>query len=109
MNQRVKRLPAMCETWVPSLGGNDPLKQGMATHSNILAWKTPWTEKPGGLQSMDRQKMNSWLLEGMENQGFGGGHEHTAIFKMNNQQRSTEQHMELCSMLCGSLDGRSLV
>ena len=97
------------ETSVQSLGWEDPLEKEMANYSSILAGKTPWTEKPGGLQSMDRQKMNSWLLEGMENQGFGGGHEHTAIFKMNNQQRSTEQHMELCSMLCGSLDGRSLV
>ena len=61
--QRVKRLPAMQETWVRSLGVNSPLEQEMATHSSILAWKTPWTEKPGGPQSLDRQKMNPWLLE----------------------------------------------
>ena len=53
MAQRVKHLPAMRETWVQSLGGEDPLEKGMATHSSILAWKTPWTEKPGGLQSTE--------------------------------------------------------
>ena len=49
--QRVKCLPAMRETWVQSLGGEDPLEKEMATHSSILAWKTPWMEKPSGLQS----------------------------------------------------------
>ena len=48
----VKRLPAMLETWVPSLGWEDPLEQEMATHSSTLAWKIPWTEEPGRLQSM---------------------------------------------------------
>ena len=47
----VKNLPAMRETWVGSLGWEDPLEKGMATHSSILAWRTPWTEEPGGLQS----------------------------------------------------------
>ena len=46
----VKDLPAMQETWVPSLGWEDPLEKGMATHSSILAWEIPWTEEPGGLQ-----------------------------------------------------------
>ena len=50
--QMVKNLPAMQETQVPSLGGVDPLEKGMATHSNILAWKIPWTEEPCWLQSM---------------------------------------------------------
>ena len=45
----VKNPPAMQETWVPSLGQKDPLGKGMATHSSILAWRTPWTEEPGGL------------------------------------------------------------
>ena len=57
MAQRVKCLPAMQETWVRSLGGEDPLEKEMATHSSILAWKTPWTEKPGGLQSMELQRV----------------------------------------------------
>ena len=50
MSQTVKNLPAMQETWVQSLGGEDPLEKGMATHSSILAWRIPWTEEPGGLQ-----------------------------------------------------------
>ena len=52
MAQTVKSLPAVWETRVRSLGWEDPLEKEMATHSSILAWKTPWTEKPGGLQSM---------------------------------------------------------
>ena len=50
--QMVKVPPAMQETWVQFLGWEDPLEIGTATHSNILAWRTPWTEEPGGLQSM---------------------------------------------------------
>ena len=49
--QRLKRLPAMWETWVRSLGWEDPLEKEMATHSGTLAWRIPWTEEPGGLQS----------------------------------------------------------
>ena len=45
-------MPSMQETWVRSLGKEDPLEKGMATHSSILAWEIPWTEEPGGLQSM---------------------------------------------------------
>ena len=52
--QMVKRLPAMCETCVPSLGWEDPLEKEMATHSSTLAWKIPWTEEPGRLQSIVR-------------------------------------------------------
>ena len=52
MAQRVKHLPAMQETWVQSLGQEDPLEEEMATHSGTLAWKIPWAEEPGGLQSM---------------------------------------------------------
>ena len=50
--QWVKNLPAMQKTWVRSLGWEDPLEEGMATHSSILAWRIPWTEEPGGLQSI---------------------------------------------------------
>ena len=53
--QRIKRLPAMQETWVQSLGWEDPLEKEIATHSSILAWRIPWTEEPGGLQSMGSQ------------------------------------------------------
>ena len=48
----VNHLPAVWETWVPSLGWEDPLEKEMATHSNTLAWKIPWTEEPGRLHSM---------------------------------------------------------
>ena len=47
----VKNPPAMWETWVQSLGRDDPLEKGMVTYSTILAWRIPWTEEPGGLQS----------------------------------------------------------
>ena len=57
MAQMVKCLPTMQETWVQSLGWEDPLEKEMATHSSILAWKTPWTEEPGGLQSMGSHRV----------------------------------------------------
>ena len=53
----VKHLPKMQDTQVRSLGWDDPLEKEMATHSSILAWKIPWTEKPGGLQSMRLQRV----------------------------------------------------
>ena len=52
MSQMVKNLPAVQETWVQSLGWDDPLEKGMATHSSILDWRIPWTEEPGGLQAI---------------------------------------------------------
>ena len=55
--QMVKNLPAMQQTCVQSLGWEDPLEEGMATHSSILAWRIPWTEEPGGLQSMGLQSV----------------------------------------------------
>ena len=51
----VKNLPAMRETWVQSLSQEDPLEKGMATHSSILAWRIPWVEEPGKLQSMGKE------------------------------------------------------
>ena len=60
--QRLKHLPPMLETWVWFLGREDPLEKEMATHSNILAWRIPWTEEPGGLQSMESQRVgHSWV------------------------------------------------
>ena len=53
----VKNLPAMQETRVCSLGGEDPLEKGMATRSSTLAWRIPWTEEPGSLQSMGLQRV----------------------------------------------------
>ena len=55
VTQTVKNPPAMQEMWVPSLGWEDPLEKGMATHSSILAWRIPQTEEPGRLQSMGLQ------------------------------------------------------
>ena len=51
MAQMVQNLPVIHESWVQSLGQEDPLEEGMATHSSILVWRIPWTEDPGGLQS----------------------------------------------------------
>ena len=55
--QTVKNPAAMQESWVKSLGQEDPLEKGMATHCSILPWRTSWTEEPGGLQSMKSQKV----------------------------------------------------
>ena len=57
MAQMVKNLPAVQKTWVQWLGQEDPLEKGMVTHSSILAWGIPWTEEPGGLQSMGLQRV----------------------------------------------------
>ena len=57
MAQLVKNLPAVQETWVQTLGWEDPLGKEMATHSRILAWRIPWTEEPGRLQSMGLQRV----------------------------------------------------
>ena len=63
MAQKVKNLSAMQETQVGSLGWEDPLEKEMATHSNILAWKIPWTEEPGRLQSMGVTKSQTRLSD----------------------------------------------
>ena len=55
--QTVKNLPVMRETWVRSLGQEDPQEKGTATYSSILSWRIPWTEEPGGLQSMGLQRV----------------------------------------------------
>ena len=56
MTQMVKNLPVMKEAWVRFLSWEDPLEKGMATHSSSLAWRIPWTEEPGGLQSTASQE-----------------------------------------------------
>ena len=56
MAQMVKNLPAVWEIWLPYLGWEDPLEEGMATQPSTLAWRILWTEEPGGLQSMRSQK-----------------------------------------------------
>ena len=62
VSSAVKNLPAMQEAWVWSLGQEDPLEEGMATHSSTLAWKIAWTEKPGGLQSRGLHRVrHNWV------------------------------------------------
>ena len=62
--QIVKNLPAMWETWIRSLGWEDPLEKGMPIHSSILAWRIPWTQEPGGLQSMGSQWVeHDWVTK----------------------------------------------
>ena len=58
----VKNLPAMRETWVRSLGWEDPLEEGMATHFSILAWRIPWSDEPGRLQSIGSQRVGHDLV-----------------------------------------------
>ena len=64
----------MRETWVPSLGREDPLEKEMAIHSSTIAWKIPWTEKPGGLQSMGRKGSDATEQLNMP--------EHTRVFSL---------------------------
>ena len=59
MAQRLKCLPVMWETWVRSLGREDPLENEVVTHSSIFAWRIPWTEELGGLKSMGREESDT--------------------------------------------------
>ena len=68
----VKNLPAMQETCVRSLGWEDPLEKGMAIDSSILAWKVPWTEEPGGLQSLGSKKVEHESSVVSPTPGWGG-------------------------------------
>ena len=71
MNQMVKNLLAMHETWVWSLGWEDPLEKWMATHSSILAWRIPWTEDLGGIQSMGLQRVEHyWVTSTLSLTGY---------------------------------------
>ena len=63
VTQMVKNLAATLETWVQSMGQEDALEKEMATYSSILAWKIPWTEEPGGLQSMGLRKSRTGLSD----------------------------------------------
>ena len=69
MAQRLKRLPGMQETRVRSVGWEDPLEKAMATHSSTLAWRIPWREGPGGLQSMGSQRVGLCFHEN-ENKNY---------------------------------------
>ena len=67
-----KNLPAMQETWVQSLSQEEPLEEEMATHSSILAWRIPWTEEPGGLQTMVLQSQTQLSMHTQEPLGCFG-------------------------------------
>ena len=76
----VKNLPAVWETWVRSLGQEDPLEKGMATHSSILAWRIPWTEEPGRLQSMGSQRVrHDWTTNILSSQNFSSLNMHAFL------------------------------
>ena len=70
--------PAMLETWVQSLGWEDLLEEGMATHSSLLAWRIPWTEEPGGLQSIGLQKSRTRLSDKYSQRRDAGGSSYQA-------------------------------
>ena len=65
----VKNPPAMQETWIQSLSQEDPLEEGVAAHSSILVWRSPWTEENGGLQSMAFSSQIIQLIPGKEEEG----------------------------------------
>ena len=67
--QKVKNLPSMQKTRLRSLGLEDTLEKGIATHSSILAWRIPWTEEPGRLQSMGSQRVGYYCVTGQNNKG----------------------------------------
>ena len=88
--QTVKSLPAMRETWVRSLGWEDPLEEGMTTHASILAQRIPWTEEPGRVQFTGSQRIrHDWAMNP------------SLQVKIDNQQGPVVEHRELCSMSCG--------
>ena len=70
MAQMVKNLPTMRETWVQSLGWEDPLEEGMATHSSILSWRIPWAEEPGEVESIGLQGVGHNLVTEQQQQNF---------------------------------------
>ena len=89
----VKHLPTMRETWVQSLGQEDPLEKEMATHSSTLAWKIPWTEKPGRLQSMGSQRVGH------------NGATSLSLFKLDSQWKFAVKFRELKLGLGNNLEG----
>ena len=90
----VKNLPAIQETWVRSLGQEYPLGKGMATHSSILAWRMPWTEEPGGLQSMGLEKVrHDWTTN---------AHTHGSFIPA---AAAAAKSLQSCPTLCDPIDG----
>ena len=90
----VKGLPAMQQTWVPSLDWDDPLEKAMATHFSILAWRIPWTEYPGGLQSMGLQRVRYSWVTNTDTYTYTHTHTHTHDWVM-----SIDTHTHTHSLL----------
>ena len=86
---------------VPSLGQEDPLEEGMATHTSILAWRIPWTEEPGGLQPVGLQRVRHDLSTAQQQHG----HIHNATCEIDHQRGAAVYHSELSSVLSDDLEG----
>ena len=86
----VKNPPIMQETWVRSLGWEDPLEKEMVTHSSILAWKIPWTEEPGGLQSTWSQRVRLTVLRYIQ---VSSQRQISIITKQTNQKNTISCHL----------------
>ena len=113
MAQMVKNLAAVSETWVRSLGREDPLEEEMATHSSILAWRIPWTEEPGGLHGVaESQDVTEQLSTSTVRWGKGqlgaGINIHTPLYIRDNQQGRPVQHRELYSIFYNNPHGRGI-
>ena len=98
--QTVKNLPANQETWFQPLGQEDPLEKGMATHSNILAWRIPWTEEPGGViksqtwLSDSHLTLSSFLVKASLCWAFDRGADRASVFRLCNREKK-KKHEEL--------------
>ena len=91
----VKNLPAMQETWIWSLGREDPLEKGMATHFSILAWRIPWTEKPDGLQSMGLERVgHDWVTNTHTHTHTQGEDDFSLFFTVGWEQNAIEIFMD---------------
>ena len=99
----INNLPAVQETWIWSLGQEDPLEKGMATHSSILAWRIPWTEEPGGLQSMKSQRVgHNWATNTQESCRKTEKENTALVFKekeMDNESYKPERHFSFQNIL----------
>ena len=104
--QMVKNLPAVQETWVWSLGWEDPLEKEMATHSSILAWKIPRTEEPGGLQSMGSQRVRrDWVTNTKKRSLFTTGSISCNFFYIVQFSSVTQSCPTLCNPMNHSTPG----
>ena len=103
MAQKVKNSPAIWETWVQSLGWEDPLEEGMATHYSLLAWRIPWTEEPGGLQAMRLQRDTTERLSTTQQHSTAYSVQHSPEVSRGTLYRSNylqiPQTLSLCDFL----------